>query len=41
MVLIHYKKTELNQFLYECLACTPTDQVIKELVESTLIFKKS
>lgn len=33
MVLIHYKKTELNQFLYETPANTPIDLVIKELVE--------
>ncbi|CAD8045008.1 unnamed protein product [Paramecium primaurelia] len=33
MVLIHYKKTELNQFLYECNGNTPNDQVIKDLVE--------
>lgn len=36
MVLIHYKKTELNQFLYECPGSTPTDLVIKDLVESIL-----
>lgn len=34
MVLINYKKTENNQFLYECPANTPIDKVIHELVES-------
>lgn len=41
MVLIHYKKTELNQFLYECPASAPTDQVIKDLVESITNFENS
>lgn len=34
MVLIHYKKTDLNQFLYECPASTPVELVIHDLVES-------
>lgn len=34
MVLIHYKKTETNQFLYETPANTPIEVVLKELVES-------
>jgi len=33
MVLIHYKKTDYNQFLYEVPASTPIEQVINELVE--------
>ncbi|KAM3142240.1 hypothetical protein pb186bvf_005649 [Paramecium bursaria] len=33
MVLIHYKKTELNQFLFETPANTPVDQLLKDLVE--------
>lgn len=32
MVLIHYKKTEHNQFLYETPGTTPNDEVIKNLV---------
>lgn len=33
MVLIHYKKTEHNQFLYETPGATPNEEVIKGLVE--------
>jgi len=32
MVLIHFKKTENNQFLYETQASTKTDDLIIELV---------
>ena len=35
MVLIHYKKTEFNQFLYEVSNETPVEKVIDNLVEST------
>ena len=34
MVLIVYKKTENNQFMYETAANTPIEVVIRELVES-------
>jgi len=33
MVLINYKKTENNQFLYECPAKTPIETVVHDLVE--------
>ena len=36
MVLINYKKTENNQFLYECPAKTPIETVVHDLVESKL-----
>lgn len=33
MVLLHYKKTEHNQFLYETKVSIPVEQIINELVE--------
>lgn len=33
MVLLHYKKTEHNQFLYETTVNSPIEKVIDELVE--------
>jgi hypothetical protein len=33
MVLIHYKKTEANQFLYETKASILIDDLIKELID--------
>lgn len=39
MVLIHFKKTENNQFLYETKASIPTDELIKELVHSNFFSK--
>lgn len=35
MVLLHYKKTDHNQFLYELPGDTLVEQVVDELVEST------
>ncbi len=34
MVLIHYKKTDFNQFLFETTVNIPVDELIKQLVES-------
>lgn len=36
MVLIHYKKSEQNQFLYTTTLLTSIDQLIKEIVTSML-----
>jgi uncharacterized protein YndB with AHSA1/START domain len=33
MVLLHYKKTEHNQFLFETTVNAPVEKVIEELVE--------
>ena len=33
MVILHYKKTELNQFLYETTVEISIDELIKELRE--------
>lgn len=33
MVLLHYKKTETNQFLYETKASSSIDDLIKELID--------
>jgi hypothetical protein len=33
MVLLHYKKTDLNQFLYETYCDIPVEQLLEELVE--------
>ena len=32
MVLIHYKKTDYNQFFYDTVASIPVEQLIEELV---------
>lgn len=32
MVVLHYKKTEHNQFLYETLTCIKIEELLKELV---------
>lgn len=32
MVVIHYKKTDVDQFLYECRTTDTNDKVIRELV---------
>jgi hypothetical protein len=37
MVLLHYKKTEMNQFLYETPANTPIEIIIKEMTESSIL----
>lgn len=34
MVLLHYKKTDHNQFLFETLGTRPIGEIIDELVES-------
>ena len=36
MVLLHYKKTDHNQFLYQTTADRLVADIIDELVESTL-----
>jgi len=33
MVLIHYKKTDYNQFFFECPAVSPIDIAIEDLVK--------
>lgn len=38
MVLLHYKKTEHNQFLYETTADQSIDETIKQLTLSILIY---
>ena len=35
MVLLHYKKTDHNQFLYEAPAATPVNELLQALVDST------
>ena len=32
MVVIHHKKTDIDQFLYECRTTDSNDKVIRELV---------
>lgn len=34
MVLLHYKKTDHNQFLYEVNGNTPISEVLEQIVES-------
>lgn len=34
MVLLHYKKTDHNQFLYEVPGNTPVSEVLEQIVES-------
>jgi hypothetical protein len=38
MVLLHYKKTDHNQFLYETIGNRIVTDIIDELVESTNLF---
>ena len=41
MVLLHYKKTDHNQFLYETVGTRQVADVIDELVESKCGFMQS
>lgn len=34
MVVLHYKKTDLNQFLFETHTAIPVDDLVNELCES-------
>ncbi len=35
MVVIHHKKTDIDQFLYECRTTDPNDTVIRDLVSKS------
>ena len=37
MVLLHYKKTDHNQFIHQAPGTTPVKDVIDQLIESILL----